>query len=587
MTGRSLSCSFDFSGKEHKLTMRTPFRTLASALLGLAVASVQAAPFAYIPHDTGVTVIDVANPGFTQNIAMQGPFRDVAARPGDTRAYVVATPIRVIDIATQRETLQIEANGAFFMALSRTEPKAVVLEGVSTVRFLDTDSRGTLATVTLGAQPASRAAFAATGTRVYVSAGTFIHVLDAQSYQQLTPINVSTDVRGVAPLAAGTRLYAVLPNQNAVRVFNLADNSVVATIPVGTTPSDIVSDASGARMYVSNRGSNSVSVIDTASNAVIATIPVGAAPEGVDITPDGEAVYVVNSGASSVSFISTGSLSVVGGVAVGANPQARGRFIGGPSRVTSAMPGPLTGLFWNPGESGWGIHLTQRGDTIFAAFFTYGSEGAPRWYTGSNCQLTNLSCPTCFQGAICMSPLTESHGPDILSDIFNPALVSRGTVGQMRLQFRSADAATLSYEVNGVGRNVDVQRQLFGAGLPPGHDYTDLWWNPNESGWGLGITQQGSIMFLTWFVYDRPGNPVWYVASRCEVVATGDGCSGRLYRVSGHPAPHLPSGQFDRARVQVEDVGTIRASFSDGNNGQIDYVLHGVAGRKGITRQLF
>jgi YVTN family beta-propeller protein len=129
---------------------------------------------------------------------------------------------------------------------------------------------------------------------------------------------------------------------------------------------------------VSNRGSNTVSVIDTASNTVIATVPVGSAPEGVDISPDGNSVFVVNSGDGSVGFISTSNLAIVGAVAVGTNPQARGRFIGGSSQVTSVMPGPLTGLFWNPNESGWGIHLTQRGDTVFAAFFTYGSEGAPR-----------------------------------------------------------------------------------------------------------------------------------------------------------------------------------------------------------------
>jgi hypothetical protein len=33
----------------------------------------------------------------------------------------------------------------------------------------------------------------------------------------------------------------------------------------------------------------------------------------------------------------------------------------------AAAPGPLTGLYWNASESGWGIHFTQRGANIFAA----------------------------------------------------------------------------------------------------------------------------------------------------------------------------------------------------------------------------
>ncbi len=37
--------------------------------------------------------------------------------------------------------------------------------------------------------------------------------------------------------------------------------------------------------YVTNQGSTNVSVIDTASNTVVATVPVGTSPEGVAITP--------------------------------------------------------------------------------------------------------------------------------------------------------------------------------------------------------------------------------------------------------------------------------------------------------------
>ena len=568
--------------------MRISVRTLASCVLVLAACAAQAAPFAYIPHDTGVTVIDVADVT-TRNIALDAaPFSDVAVRPGDTRAYVVDVPIHAIEVRTQREVLHISAGNSYFMALSPTEPKAAIFDGnPTTIRFIDTDSRGELAALPY-ASGMRRGAFNAIGTRFYASDAASVHVIDTRSLQEIAAINVGGTPVGVAPSPSTNRLYVVVADLNAVRVVNLDDNTIMATIPVGAGPSDIVSDGPGARMYVTNRGANTVSVIDTVSGTVIATVPVGVAPEGIDITPDGSAVYVVNSGAGSVSLISTSDLSLVGGIGVGNNPQARGRFIGGDAQaVPPTAPGVLTGLFWNPAESGWGVHLTQRGNKVFAAFFTYGSEGAPRWYTGSSCELTNLSCPTCVENAICTSPLTESHGPDILSDIFNPALVTRGTVGQMRLQFRNADSAIFSYEVNGVGRNIDIQRQVFGSVNARPEGYSDLWWNPNESGWGMGITQQGNLMFITWFVYDKPRNPVWYVASRCEVVGSGDGCTGRLYRVSGPLGPNRTDGSFDRGRVVVEDVGTIRVGFSDANNGQIDYVLHGVAGRKSITRQLF
>ena len=40
--------------------------------------------------------------------------------------------------------------------------------------------------------------------------------------------------------------------------------------------------------------SNTVSVIDTASNTVVTTVPVGTSPHGVAVTPDGKHVYVAN-----------------------------------------------------------------------------------------------------------------------------------------------------------------------------------------------------------------------------------------------------------------------------------------------------
>jgi len=64
-------------------------------------------------------------------------------------------------------------------------------------------------------------------------------------------------------------------------------------------------------------------------------------------------------------------------------------------------------------------------------------------------------------------------------------------------------------------------------------DYTDLWWNPGESGWGIAVLHQFSVMFLAWYVYDSAGKPVWYVASNCGVNASLNGCSGVLYRTTG------------------------------------------------------
>lgn len=56
----------------------------------------------------------------------------------------------------------------------------------------------------------------------------------------------------------------------------------------------------GTRAYVSNRTSDSISVIDTATDTVVATIPVGDSPTALAVTPNGQQVYVVVTGAIEV-----------------------------------------------------------------------------------------------------------------------------------------------------------------------------------------------------------------------------------------------------------------------------------------------
>jgi YVTN family beta-propeller protein len=106
-----------------------------------------------------------------------------------------------------------------------------------------------------------------------------------------------------------------VPNANTVSVINTATNTVVATIPVGVSPSGVAVTPDGTRAYVTNAGSaapNSanVSVINTATNTVVATIPVGTQPTGVVFTPDGTRAYVTNFVNNTVSVINTATNTV-------------------------------------------------------------------------------------------------------------------------------------------------------------------------------------------------------------------------------------------------------------------------------------
>jgi hypothetical protein len=130
--------------------------------------------------------------------------------------------------------------------------------------------------------------------------------------------------------------------------------------------------------------------------------------------------------------------------------------------------------------------------------------------------------------------------------------------------------------------------------------YQGLWWKSpagSESGWGVNITHQGSILFATWFTYAADGSGMWLVMPSLAGVAeyddsgygygpmlTGFRYSGDLYRTTG---PAWDSASFDATRVHAEPVGTATFRFGNANNGTFEYTLNGVSQSKSITRQQF
>jgi YVTN family beta-propeller protein len=85
-----------------------------------------------------------------------------------------------------------------------------------------------------------------------------------------------------------------------------------------STYNGIAMSPNGRYAYVSNLGSNSVSVLDTANNTMVKTVLVGTSPGGVAVTPDGAYVYVSNQGSNSVSVIKAASDTVVATIPVAA-----------------------------------------------------------------------------------------------------------------------------------------------------------------------------------------------------------------------------------------------------------------------------
>ena len=115
-------------------------------------------------------------------------------------------------------------------------------------------------------------------------------------------------------------------------------------------------------------------------------------------------------------------------------------------------------------------------------------------------------------------------------------------------------------------------------------DVTDLWWNPDESGWGVNVIQEGPVVFATFFVYDANGRAHWYVASDMpvkDITSTSITFGGDLFESHG---PYF-GGPFDPAAVTRNMVGTANLFVTFAGTGRLTYTVNGVTVVKSIVRQ--
>jgi hypothetical protein len=62
-------------------------------------------------------------------------------------------------------------------------------------------------------------------------------------------------------------------------------------------------------------------------------------------------------------------------------------------------------------------------------------------------------------------------------------------------------------------------------------DYTDIYYIPAESGWGVNIVQSDNFLFVTFFIYGADNKPTWYTA-QLTLDASGN-YNGTLYATTG------------------------------------------------------
>jgi mono/diheme cytochrome c family protein len=194
--------------------------------------------------------------------------------------------------------------------------------------------------------------------------------------------------------------------------------------------------------------------------------------------------------------------------------------------------------------------------------------------------LYSQTCITCHG-------LPPSGGPELASN--NPTLISQainGLVPQMsflRGVYSSSDLADIAAYIDSIEHPTSSPPPPPPSTVPQ-FNYSDLWWNPAESGWGFNIIQHGTgVLFCVMFTYTSPGVPMWYVVPggtwTSSTTFTGD-----VYQVTGTAASITP---FVGSASSATKVGTATLLFTAESTANLTMNVNGTQVTKAIQRQPF
>jgi len=166
-----------------------------------------------------------------------------------------------------------------------------------------------------------------------------------------------------------------------------------------------------------------------------------------------------------------------------------------------------------------------------------------------------------------------TRGTPYTQATFDSSQLTATKVGTATFDFAPANqpagSATFSYSVNGVTKSSHIERQSFGNAAPQwGSDFTDLWFNPAESGWGVSLAQHGNNVFGVWYAYDTDGQPLWFVLPGVQFTSS-TAFNGKLYTTTG---PYYGNATFDPNAVKPSEAGsaTFNMNLGAAATGQCD-----------------
>lgn len=115
--------------------------------------------------------------------------------------------------------------------------------------------------------------------RVYISRGTHVMVVDADTGAVLGDIPNTNGVHGIAIASDFDKGFISDGRDGTVTIFDLKTLKILGTAPAGKNPDAIIYDPASKRVFAFNGSSKDATAIDAKTGTVAGTIPLGGKPE--------------------------------------------------------------------------------------------------------------------------------------------------------------------------------------------------------------------------------------------------------------------------------------------------------------------
>ena len=115
--------------------------------------------------------------------------------------------------------------------------------------------------------------------RIYISRGTHVMVVDADTYAVVGDIPGTEGVHGIALAPEFGRGFTSNGRSNTVTIFDLKTLKILGTAPTGNGPDAIMYDPASKRVFTFNGHGGDTTAIDAASGKTVGTVTLGGQPE--------------------------------------------------------------------------------------------------------------------------------------------------------------------------------------------------------------------------------------------------------------------------------------------------------------------